>query len=66
MLGCIPDWTELFEKTFKHTQPGGWIESVELGGAAKSDDDTLKSNSPLYTEIDIFTKMGSLTGNPFF
>ncbi|RSL83727.1 hypothetical protein CEP52_016645 [Fusarium oligoseptatum] len=66
MLGCIPDWTELFEKTFKHTQPGGWIESVELGGAAKSDDDTLKSNSPLYTWIDIFTKMGSLTGKPFF
>ncbi|RSM06590.1 hypothetical protein CDV31_009019 [Fusarium ambrosium] len=66
MMGCIPDWTELFEKAFKHTQPGGWIESVELWGAAKCDDDTLKSDSPLYTWIEVFKKIGSLTGKPFF
>ncbi|WAO97385.1 Hypothetical protein NCS54_01511000 [Fusarium falciforme] len=66
MMGCIPDWTELFEKAFKHTLPGGWVESVELWGAAKCDDDTLKSDSPLYTWIDIFKSIGSLTGKPFF
>ncbi|KAJ3455838.1 hypothetical protein MRS44_017320 [Fusarium solani] len=66
MMGCIPDWPELFEKAFKHTLPGGWIESVELWGAAKCDDDTLKSDSPLYTWIDIFKRIGSLTGKPFF
>lgn len=48
------------------SRPGGWIESIELGGAARSDDDTLKPNSPLYTWIEIFTKMGTLTGKPFF
>jgi hypothetical protein len=47
-------------------QPGGWVESVELWGAAKAEDDTLKPDSPFYTWIKIFEKIGALTGKSFF
>ncbi|KAI6765517.1 hypothetical protein HG530_006587 [Fusarium avenaceum] len=66
LIGCLPDWTELFERALKHMQPGGWVESVELWGAAKAEDDTLKPDSPFYTWIEIFKKIGALTGKSFF
>ncbi|EXL78252.1 hypothetical protein FOPG_07427 [Fusarium oxysporum f. sp. conglutinans race 2 54008] len=66
MIGCIPDWTELYRKAFKHTKPGGWVESVELWGNSKCDDDTLKPESPLYKWVEVFKKIESLTGKSFF
>ncbi|KAH7216104.1 S-adenosyl-L-methionine-dependent methyltransferase [Fusarium oxysporum] len=66
MIGCIPDWTELYCKAFKHTKPGGWVESVELWGNSKCDDDTLKPESPLYKWVEVFKKIESLTGKSFF
>lgn len=66
MTGCIPDWTELFKKALKHLKPGGWVEHVELWGIAKSDDDTLKPDSPLKTWVDVFEKIGAASGKTFF
>ncbi|KAH7210443.1 S-adenosyl-L-methionine-dependent methyltransferase [Fusarium oxysporum] len=66
MIGCIPDWTELYRKAFKHTKPGGWVESVELWGNSKCDDDTLKPESPLHKWVEVFKKIESLTGKSFF
>ncbi|KAM5349833.1 hypothetical protein ACJ41O_006338 [Fusarium nematophilum] len=66
LTGCIPDWTKFYEKAIKHIKPGGWVEHVELWGIAKSDDDSLRADSPLRTWVDIFTKLGEMTGKTFF
>ncbi|KAF5985450.1 methyltransferase [Fusarium bulbicola] len=66
MIGCLPDWTEFYRKAFKHTKPGGWVESVELWGNSKCDDDTLKPESPLHKWVEVFKKIESLTGKSFF
>lgn len=66
MTGCIPGWTEFYKKVFRHLKPGGWVEHVELWGIAKSDDDTLKPNSPLKTWVEIFEKIGRASGKTFF
>ncbi|KAI8716926.1 hypothetical protein NCS52_00987200 [Fusarium sp. LHS14.1] len=66
LTGCIPDWTKFYEGAIKHVKPGGWIEHVELWGTARSDDDTLRGDSPLKTWVDIFTKLGEMTGKTFF
>ncbi|KAF4341651.1 phosphoethanolamine n-methyltransferase 3 [Fusarium beomiforme] len=66
MLGCIPDWTELYRKAFKHTKPGGWVESVDLWGEAKCDDDTLTPESSFYKWVEVFKKIESITGKSFF
>ncbi|KAF5703767.1 methyltransferase [Fusarium globosum] len=66
MTGCLPDWTEFYRKAFKHTKPGGWVESVELWGNSKCDDDTLKPESPLHKWVEVFKKIESLTGKSFF
>ncbi|KAF4446955.1 hypothetical protein F53441_9426 [Fusarium austroafricanum] len=66
MIGCIPDWTELYRKAFKHMKPGGWLESVELWGASKCDDDTLKDDSPLFKWVEVFKKIEAITGKSFF
>ncbi|KAF5586328.1 methyltransferase [Fusarium pseudocircinatum] len=66
MIGCLPDWTDFYRKAFKHTKPGGWVESVELWGNSKCDDDTLKPESPLHKWVEVFKKIESLTGKSFF
>ncbi|KAI8650706.1 hypothetical protein NCS57_01405100 [Fusarium keratoplasticum] len=66
MTGCIPDWVELHKKAFKALKPGGWVEHVELWGITKSDDGSLKDNSPLKKWVEVFEKIGALTGKGFF
>ncbi|KAL1865934.1 hypothetical protein VTK73DRAFT_4996 [Phialemonium thermophilum] len=66
MTGCIPDWTEFYKKAFKHLKPGGWVEHVELWGIAKSDDGSLKEDSPYRKWVEVFEKIGAALGKPFF
>ncbi|KAH7017107.1 S-adenosyl-L-methionine-dependent methyltransferase [Ilyonectria destructans] len=66
MTGCIPDWIELHKKALRTLKPGAWIEHVELWGICKSDDGSLKPTSPLYKWVDVFEKIGELTGKTFF
>ncbi|KAG5754838.1 hypothetical protein H9Q70_002549 [Fusarium xylarioides] len=56
MIGCLPDWTDFYRKAF----------NVELWGNSKSDDDTLKPESPLHKWVEVFKKIESLTGKSFF
>ncbi|KAK0649060.1 S-adenosyl-L-methionine-dependent methyltransferase [Cercophora newfieldiana] len=37
LYGCVPDWTALYEKAFKHLKPGGWFEHAERGCRLESD-----------------------------
>ncbi|KAH8736219.1 S-adenosyl-L-methionine-dependent methyltransferase [Ilyonectria robusta] len=66
MTGCIPDWIELHKKALRTLKPGGFIEHVELWGKCKSDDGSLKPTSPLYKWVEVFEKIGELTGKTFF
>ncbi|KAF4955906.1 hypothetical protein FSARC_11721 [Fusarium sarcochroum] len=66
MTGCIPDWVELHKKAYKSLKPGGWVEHVELWGIAKSDDGSLKSDSPAKKWVDVFKKIGEAIGKDFF
>lgn len=66
LCGCLPDWDDFFRKTFRHISPGGWIEQVELWGISKSDDGTLREDSPLITWVEVFKQIGEKTGKPFF
>ncbi|KAM5384601.1 hypothetical protein ACJZ2D_001346 [Fusarium nematophilum] len=61
----LPVW-RIFLTWNRHIKPGGWVEHVELWGIAKSDDDSLRADSPLRTWVDIFTKLGEMTGKTFF
>lgn len=66
MTGCIPNWTEFYKTGLQHLKPGGWLEHVELWGIAKSDDGSLKAESPLNKWVEIFEKIGESTGKTFF
>ncbi|CAM1506216.1 Fc.00g058570.m01.CDS01 [Cosmosporella sp. VM-42] len=66
MTGCVPDWTEFHKKSLKHLKPGGWVEQHELSGVACSDDGTIKADSPFHKWLDIFKKVGDITGKTFF
>ncbi|KAF5004713.1 hypothetical protein FDECE_8824 [Fusarium decemcellulare] len=66
LTGCIPDWDQFHEKAIKYLKPGGWVEHVELWGWAKSDDGTLRPDSPLRKWVDIFIEIGKITGKTFF
>ncbi|KAK1762289.1 S-adenosyl-L-methionine-dependent methyltransferase [Phialemonium atrogriseum] len=47
LIGCVTDWTALFQQAYKTLKPGGWIESFECNGFFESDDDTLPEKSAL-------------------
>ena len=47
-------------------QPGGWVESLELWGVSKSDDGTLKADSPAHKWVEIFKEIEKITGKSFF
>lgn len=66
MIGSIPDWTGLYKKAYTHMKPGGWLESVELWGNAKSDDNTLKPDSPCHKWVEVFKEIEKITGKSFF
>lgn len=49
-----------------HIQPGGWVESVELWGEGKSDDNSLKPGSTYHRWVEVFKQIEDITGKTFF
>lgn len=47
LIGCVTDWTALFQQAYKCLKPGGWIESFECNGFFESDDDTVTDKSAM-------------------
>lgn len=41
LIGCVTDWTSLFQQAFRSLKPGGWIETFECNGFFESDDGTV-------------------------
>ncbi|KAF4958006.1 hypothetical protein FSARC_11135 [Fusarium sarcochroum] len=65
LVGCIPDWTELFSQAFKTLKPGGWVESFEISPTAESDDDTVTYESAMAQWGRIFIEASKKIGNSF-
>ncbi|RBR26405.1 uncharacterized protein FIESC28_00810 [Fusarium coffeatum] len=65
MVGCIPDWNQLFEQAYKVLKPGGWVESFEASPTIESDDDTVKPDSAMGQWGPIFIKASKMIGNTF-
>lgn len=47
LIGCVTDWTALFQQAYKALKPGGWIESFECNGFFESDDGTVPDDSAM-------------------
>ena len=41
LIGCVTDWTSLFQQAYRSLKPGGWIETFECNGFFESDDGTV-------------------------
>ncbi|KAF5005108.1 hypothetical protein FDECE_8428 [Fusarium decemcellulare] len=65
LIGCIPDWGKLFKQAFAVLKPGGYLESFEPSAFIKSDDDTVKPDSPLGRWGGIFVEASKKIGNTF-
>lgn len=58
LIGCVTDWTSLFQQAYKSLKPGGWIESFECNGFFESDDGTVTEKSAL-AQWGIFFREGA-------
>ncbi|KAH7475248.1 hypothetical protein FOMA001_g10710 [Fusarium oxysporum f. sp. matthiolae] len=65
LVGCIPDWTELFSQAYKTLKPGGWVESFEISPTAESDDGTVTYDSAMAQWGRIFVEASKKIGNSF-
>ncbi|KAG4277631.1 hypothetical protein FPRO04_07408 [Fusarium proliferatum] len=65
LVGCIPDWTELFSQAYKTLKPGGWVESFEISLTAESDDGTVAYDSAMAQWGRIFVEASKKIGNSF-
>lgn len=65
LVGCIPDWTELFSQAYKTLKPGGWVESFEISPTAESDDGTVAYDSAMAQWGRIFIQASEKIGNSF-
>jgi SAM-dependent methyltransferase len=65
MSGSIADWNKFVRQCFDNLEPGGWLEVIDPAFPAKSDDGTLKSNSPLHKWDELTVKGAEALGRPF-
>lgn len=65
LIGCIPDWNQLFKEAFKAIKPGGYLESFETAPYIESDDGTVKKDSALDRWGNIFIEASKKTGRTF-
>ncbi|KAJ5585305.1 uncharacterized protein N7459_005105 [Penicillium hispanicum] len=47
LAGCVADWPAFIRRIYDHVKPGGYFESHESAVWARSDDGSLKEDSPL-------------------
>ncbi|EEY14688.1 conserved hypothetical protein [Verticillium alfalfae VaMs.102] len=53
----LSDPVGVLESTFKHLNPGGWVELQDVGSNIFCDDDTMPSNHPMLHFMDRFVNM---------
>ncbi|KAF5652743.1 TAM domain protein [Fusarium sp. NRRL 25303] len=65
LVGCIPDWAELFRQAWKALKPGGYLESFEASPSIESDDDTVLPDSAMAQWGGIFISAADTVGRSF-
>ncbi|RGP79402.1 hypothetical protein FLONG3_2457 [Fusarium longipes] len=65
MSGSIADWDKFTRQCFENLEPGGWLEVIDPAFPAKSDDGTLKPDSPLHKWDELTVKGAAALGRPF-
>ncbi|KAK7427272.1 hypothetical protein QQZ08_006208 [Neonectria magnoliae] len=65
LIGCIPDWTQLFKEAFKVIKPGGYLETFETTPNITSDDGTMKPDSACARWGPTFIEASKVIGRTF-
>jgi hypothetical protein len=65
-LGSVSSWPKLWRRALEHLKPGfGWVEYVEIDPHFRSDDGTLRSDSPILDWQRHLEHATSLAGKPY-
>lgn len=62
MLGCIKDWTKLYEECFRCLRPGGWLEHQEISLRMHSDDGSIPKDSIWSEWANVLAEAGRKIG----
>ncbi|KAM5349786.1 hypothetical protein ACJ41O_006291 [Fusarium nematophilum] len=65
MAGSFANWTKFTRQCWDFLEPGGWIEVIDPTFPAKSDDGSLKPDSPLNKWEQFTTEAAAKLGRPF-
>ncbi|KAF5548915.1 methyltransferase [Fusarium mexicanum] len=65
MVGSIANWDKLIRQSYDNLKPGGWVEVIDPVFPARSEDGTLKPNSPLHRWDELTAKGALALGRPF-
>ncbi|KAM7185791.1 S-adenosyl-L-methionine-dependent methyltransferase [Naviculisporaceae sp. PSN 640] len=64
MTGSIRNWPRLFEQSYQHLNPGGWIELHDPSNPLRTDDDSLPKESALWKWNNLFLEASIKLGAP--
>ncbi|KAH6898135.1 S-adenosyl-L-methionine-dependent methyltransferase [Thelonectria olida] len=65
LYGSIPDWHDLYRKTYRHLAPGGWIQHLECDVKLQSDHADLPADHIFNRWADLFYEGGEKMGRSF-
>ncbi|KAF4470076.1 hypothetical protein FALBO_3021 [Fusarium albosuccineum] len=65
LTGSIKHWPDLFSQVYRHTKPGGLVESHEASFRIRSDYNNIEPEGALAEMGDIFEEAGNKTGCKF-
>jgi hypothetical protein len=65
LVGSIDDWYRLFQQSYDHLAPGGWLESYEMSTMWQSDDGSVTENTALGQWGRIYEEGGRQSGRTF-
>ncbi|KAH6884923.1 S-adenosyl-L-methionine-dependent methyltransferase [Thelonectria olida] len=65
MTGSFADWDKFTTQCWDFLEPGGWVEVIDPTFPAKSDDGTLKADSPLNKWDELTIKGAAKLGRSF-
>lgn len=64
MMGCFEDFKGIIRKGFKHTKPGGWMESLECANPPYCDDGTMPLDWPFKEWSETMQEAAGNAGRP--
>ncbi|PVH84833.1 SAM dependent methyltransferase [Cadophora sp. DSE1049] len=65
LMGSIDNWPLLYQRAFKATKPGGYIEHLDMDIQFTSDDGTVKEGDIMYEWSKVFIGAGEMMGRTF-